>query len=138
MRCILWKNLFFSNDEKINQNHSIMSIIEKTAQQLIQLCEAGKFDEAYQQLFAKDAKSIEPDGSTSDGLTAILQKSEAFKTDVEFVDCKMGTPQFAGNYFTLKEAFYSVIRKTGEKKLMEEIAVYKVENGKIVEERFFY
>ena len=115
-----------------------MSLIEKTAQQLISLCEAGKFDEAYQQLFATDAKSIEPDGSTAAGLTAILQKGEAFKTDVEFVACQMGTPQFAGNYFTLKEAFYSIIRKTGEKKLMEEIAVYKVDNGKIVEERFFY
>ena len=112
--------------------------IQEIATQLIQLCEAGKFDETYQQLFATDAKSIEPDGSTAAGLTAILQKGEAFKTDVEFVACKMGTPQFAGNYFTLKEAFYSIIRKTGEKKLMEEIAVYKVDNGKIVEERFFY
>jgi len=50
----------------------------------------------------------------------------------------MGIPQIAGNYFILKETFHSIINQTGEKKQMDEIAVYKVKNGKIVEERFFY
>lgn len=112
--------------------------IQAIATQLITLCEKGLFDEAYHTLFADNAKSIEPDGTVADGLTAILQKSEAFKTDVIFAACEMGTPQFAGNYFTIVETFHSTIRQTGEKKQMSEIAVYKVENGKIVEERFFY
>ena len=112
--------------------------IQEIAAQLIQLCEQGDFDEAYKSLFAANAKSIEPDGSIADGLTAILQKSDAFKAEVTFVSCEMGIPQIAGNYFTLKETFHSVIHQTGAKKQMDEIAVYKVAHGKIVEERFFY
>jgi len=112
--------------------------IQEIATQLIQLCEKGQFDQAYQTLFADTAKSIEVDGTIADGLAAILKKSEAFKTDVIFAACEMGTPQFAGDYFSLAETFHSIIRQTGEKKQMSEIAVYKVANGKIVEERFFY
>ena len=112
--------------------------IQEIAQQLIQFCEAGQFNEAYKTLFAENATSIEPDGTTAAGLTAILQKSEAFKDDVEFVACEMGTPQFAGNHFSIVETYHSIIRQTGEKKQMSEIAVYKVADGKIVEERFFY
>ena len=112
--------------------------IQEIATKLIQLCEQGQFDEAYKSLFSKDAKSIEPDGTIAEGLAAILQKSDAFKAEIEFVSCEMGRPQFAGNYFSIAETFHSRIKKTGAKKQMAEIAVYKVADGKIVEERFFY
>lgn len=112
--------------------------IQEIANQLIQLCESGQFDEAYNSLFAKDAISVEPDGTTAKGLTAILKKSEAFKDDVIFAACEMGEPQFVGSYFAIVETFHSVIRQTGEQKQMKEIGVYKVEDEQIVEERFFY
>ena len=112
--------------------------IQEIASQLIKLCEAGQFEEAYIRLFAKDAISVEPDGTTARGLTAILKKSDAFKDDVIFAACEMDEPQFAGNYFTIVETFHSVIRQTGEQKQMKEIAVYKVTDGEIIEERFYY
>ena len=112
--------------------------IQEIANQLIKLCESGQFDEAYNSLFAKHAMSVEPDGTIAEGLTAILKKSDAFKADVIFAACEMNTPQIAGDYFTILETFHSVIRQTGEKKQMREIAVYKVANSQIVEERFFY
>lgn len=111
---------------------------QEVATKLIQLCKQGQFDEAYKTLFAPDAKSIEPDGTIADGLSAILKKSDAFKAEVEFLTCEMGIPQFAGAYFSIAETFHSRIKQTGEKKQMSEIAVYKVADGKIVEERFFY
>ncbi len=112
--------------------------IQEIATKLILLCEQGQFDKAYKTLFATAAKSIEPDGTIAEGLAAILQKSDAFKAEVEFVACEMGIPQFAGNYFSIAETFYSRIKQTGEQKQMSEIAIYRVANGKIVEERFFY
>ena len=111
---------------------------QEIAEQLIEYCKAAKFDEAYNTLFAQHAQSIEPDGTIADGLAAILKKSETFGTTVQFVACEVGPAQIVGNYFSMTQTFHSVIRQTGEKKQMQEIAVYKVEQGKIVEERFFY
>lgn len=108
------------------------------AQQLIELCRAAKFNEAYQTLFAENAKSIEPDGTTAEGLAAIFKKSEDFGTAVQFVKCEVGETLVAGNYFTMVQTYHSIIKATGEKKTMQEICVYKVADGKIVEERFFY
>ena len=112
--------------------------IKKIAHQLIRLCQSGQFEKAYNTLFADNAISIEPDGIITDGLSAILKKSESFKTDIEFVSCTFERPQFAGNYFSMIQTYHSLIRKTSEKKKMQEIVVYKVENEQIVEERFFY
>jgi len=112
--------------------------IQDIATKLTAYCSAGKFNEAYNTLFAQHAKSIEPDGTIADGLTAILKKSDFFVATVQFVACEVGEAQIAGNYFSMAQTFHSVIRQTGEKKQMQEIAVYKVENGQIVEERFFY
>jgi len=82
--------------------------------------------------------SIEPDGTIAEGLTAIHKKSEEFGATVEFVACEVGPTQIAGNYFSMTQTFHSIIRQSGARKQMAEIAVYKVEDGKIIEERFFY
>lgn len=111
---------------------------QEIAKQLTEFCRAAKFNEAYNTLFSQDAKSIEPDGTIADGLAAILKKSEQFGSTVQFVACEVGPAQIAGNYFSMAQTFHSIIRQSGERKQMQEIAVYKVENGKIVEERFFY
>lgn len=111
---------------------------QEIAKELTEYCQAAKFNEAYNTLFAQHAKSIEPDGTVADGLTAILKKSESFGTTVQFVACEVGLAQIAGNYFSMAQTFHSIIRETGAKKQMQEIAVYKVADGKIVEERFFY
>ena len=111
---------------------------QEIAEQLTIYCRAGKFNEAYNTLFAQHAKSIEPDGTIAEGLTAILEKSDSFVETVQFVACEVGEAQIAGNYFSMAQTFHSIIRQTGEKKQMQEIAIYKIENGQIVEERFFY
>ena len=111
---------------------------QQIAQQLTDLCRAGKFNEAYATLFAENAKSIEPDGTTADGLAAIHKKSEGFGEAVQFVKCEVGESLVSGNHFTMIQTYHSLIKATGEKKTMQEICVYKVANGKIVEERFFY
>jgi len=57
---------------------------------------------------------------------------------VEFVKCEVGESHFASDYFSMVQTYHSIIRATGEQKLMQEIGVYKVANDKIIEERFFY
>ena len=112
--------------------------VQEIAQKLTELCHAGNFTEAYNTLFADHAKSIEPDGTTAEGMVAIHKKSDNFGKDVQLVKCEIGDVLIAGNYFTMIQTYHSIIRATGEKKKMKEIAVYKVVDGKIVEERFFY
>lgn len=112
--------------------------IQEIAQQLTNLCQAGKFNEAYQTLFADNAKSIEPDGTSVEGLAAIFKKSENFGKAVQFVKCEVGESHFASDYFSMVQTYHTIPRTTGEKKVMQEICVYKVANGKIIEERFFY
>ncbi len=111
---------------------------KEIAEQLTNYCRAGEFTEAYSTLFADNAKSIESDGSITEGLTAILKKSEGFGEEVQFIKCEIGMPLVVGAFFTMEQTFYSLVRKTGKQKKMQELAVYKVVDGKIVEERFFY
>lgn len=111
---------------------------KEIADKLVELCIAAKFEEAYNSLFADHAVSIEPDGTKAEGMEAIHKKSDNFGTAVQFVACEIGEVQIVGNYFSMVQTYHSIIRETGEKKRMEEIAVYKVADGKIVEERFFY
>ena len=71
-------------------------------------------------------------------MAALHKKSEEFGATVQFVACEVGPAQIVGNYFSMAQTFHSIIRQSGVRKQMQEIAVYKVEDGKIVEERFFY
>jgi len=92
---------------------------QEIVQKLTAYCNAAKFDEAYNTLFAQHAKSIEPDGTIAEGLAAIHQKSENFGAAVQFVSCELGAVQVAGNYFSMVQTYHSIIHATGEQKRME-------------------
>lgn len=112
--------------------------IQEIAQKLTDLCQTGKFNEAYTILFADHAKSIEPDGTSVEGLSELLKKGDNYVNEVEFVKCEVGASHFASNYFSMVQIYHTIDRATGKPRRMEEICVYKVADGKIIEERFFY
>jgi hypothetical protein len=49
---------------------------------------------------------------------------------------RVSEPTIAGNYFTVNMSLDFTIKRK-ERKLIEELAVYKVDNGKIVSQQFF-
>ena len=126
-----------------------MSTQEKTAQQvtqevasrLVTLCSTGKFNEAQEELFADTAISIEPEHTTqpiAEGLEAIKSKGAEFQSAIEENHGGyVGEPVIAGNHFAVTMGM-DVTMKDGNRMKMDEVVVYKVADGKIVSEQFFY
>ena len=114
------------------------------ARRLIELCRAGQFDRAVEELYAKDARSIEMDGLTDgtlgnvEGLDAIKQKGKKFEASVAQVHgITVSDPLIAGPFFTIALGFDATY-KEGGRRAMKEVCVYEVKNDKIVREQFFY
>ena len=112
------------------------------ANQLVQMCRDGKIEEAKQELFTEDTLSIEPaEGmlpKETKGLKAIQKKAELFISMVEqFYGSTITDPVVAGDYFSV--GWDTDIQMRGEeRKISCEICLYKVKDGKIVSEQFFY
>jgi hypothetical protein len=113
------------------------------ARRLIELCRAGQFDRALDELYAEDARSIESDGSQSGprdavGLAAIRRKGQAFKEKcIEVHSVLVSDPLVAGPFFTIALGLDATY-KEGGRRAMNEVCVYEVRNGKIVREQFFH
>lgn len=114
------------------------------ARRLIELCRAGQFDRALDELYADDARSIEIDGKsqdaldTADGLAAIRRKGKAFKERcLQVHSVLVSDPLVAGPFFTIAVGLDATYKDIG-RRARNEVCLYEVRNGKIVREQFFY
>jgi len=115
---------------------------KEVADKLVKMCRDGKVEEAKQELFAEDILSIEPlEGilpKETKGIKAIEKKAELFISMVEqFHGSTITDPVIAGDYFSLGWDT-DIQMKDEQRKTNSEICVYKVKDGKIVSEQFFY
>jgi hypothetical protein len=115
---------------------------QEVANRLVALSREGKIEDVQKELFSAGAVSIEPNDSMGPklvtGLPAILKKTELFNSMVkEFHGAKISDPLIAGNYFTITWWIDTTMKGRGRME-MQEVCVYKVENGKIVSEQFFF
>lgn len=117
---------------------------QEIADRLVVLCREGKFDQAYDELFAGDAENIEmpamADGPLGNarGLHAIRRKGKDWEEGVEEMHGgSVGEPIVAGNWFALPMTMDVTFKGRG-RMAMEELCVYQVRDGKIVREQFFY
>lgn len=119
-----------------------MITTEQIAHRLVELCRNGKIEEAKQELFAAGIKSIEPVAGILpievEGMEAIKKKAELFISHVEnFYGNIISEPLVAGAYFSV--SWQSDLQMKGaERKINQQICVYKTGNGKIISEEFFY
>jgi ketosteroid isomerase-like protein len=115
---------------------------EEIANQLVSLCREGKFEEVYTNLYSQDILSIEPEGGTwgtVQGMEAIKKKGQEWHTMVEeFHSSEISDPIVAGDFFTCTMKTEISMKGIPERVNMDEVCVYKVENGKVVSEQFFY
>ena len=115
---------------------------KEVADQLVKMCRTGKVEEAKEELFTEDTISIEPAEDIlpkeTKGLKAIQKKAELFISLVEeFYDNTITDPVVAGDYFSV--GWDTDIQMKGqERKKTSEICLYKVKDGKIISEQFFY
>ena len=113
----------------------------EVANKLVGLCREGKHMEAIQALYGDDIVSREMPGSPNEvttGIKDVFAKSENwFENLAEWHGGGLSDPVVAGNHFTTKMTMDATF-KDGNRVQMDEIAVYEVKDGKIVNEQFFY
>ena len=113
----------------------------EVANQLVNLVRHGKHMEAVETLYADDVVSREMPGNPNEvttGIKSVFQKSEDwFNNLAEWHGGEVSDPVVAGNHFTTKMTMDANF-KDGNRVQMEELAVYEVQDGKIINEQFFY
>jgi ketosteroid isomerase-like protein len=116
---------------------------QELAEQLVKLCKEGKFSEAVATLYEDDIVSIEagapPGGSReAKGLDAVKAKGEWWEANHEVHACTVEGPIVAGSHFATTFKLDVTFKPQNRRFVMEEVAVYKVKDGKVVYEEFFY
>lgn len=116
---------------------------QEVADQLVKLCSQGKFSEAIDALYSDDIVSMEagaPPGQSreSKGIAAIKGKAEWWASNHDVHSSAVEGPLVAGSHFAVTFKMDITFKPQSKRFKMEEIAVYKVADGKIVYEEFFY
>jgi len=115
---------------------------QEIANRLVTLCSQGDFETTQEELFSKDAVSIEPSSTPefekeTKGLDAIKKKGEKWASMVEKTNSmKVSQPLVATNSFSVT-MFMDVTMKGKGQMAMTELCVYEVKDGKIVKETFY-
>jgi hypothetical protein len=115
---------------------------QEIADKVVQLCSQGKFHEALA-LYSPDIVSMEasaPPGQSREakGIAAVKAKGEWWTTNHEVHGVKVEGPLVAGSHFAVTYKMDVTFKPQSKRFQMEEIGVYKVADGKIVYEEFFY
>ncbi len=116
---------------------------QEVADTLVKLCSEGKFKEATETLYSQDIVSMEasapPGGSReTKGLAGVLAKGDWWAANHEVHSSKLEGPLVAGVHFAVTFKLDVTFKPQSKRFTMEEVAVYKVLDGKIVYEEFFY
>lgn len=115
---------------------------QEIADRFYSLAQKGEWNTIIEELYDKNAESVEPPTDLGlksvKGLDQIAQKGKEWEATIEAMHGGYTKePQVASDYFTCAMGFDATFKGRGRMK-MDEIALYKVEDGKIVKEQFFY
>ncbi|MCJ0763863.1 SnoaL-like domain-containing protein [Variovorax terrae] len=114
--------------------------IQELAQAFTALCKQGKFEDAGRVHWADDIVSLEPmTGEMAElkGRAAVEGKGAWWYANHEIHDVSVEGPYVHGQQFVVRFKM-DVTPKGGQRMAMDEVGLYTVRNGKIVEERFFF
>lgn len=121
-----------------------MSAIE-VGRKLVELCNAGKADQAVAQLYDEKIVSIEGQGTEEmparmEGLDAIRAKA-AWWEDNHEVHASKATGPFCGHredQFVVQFDMDVTPKQTGERATFREVGIYTVAGDRVVQEEFLY
>ena len=115
---------------------------QEVANQLVAYMRQGKIFEAQAALYADDIVCIEPEGAMAPHITkgkeAVAEKGKQFASMIE--ERHGGTcsdPVTGGRYFSIAMSVDATMKGMG-RRVLDEVCVYEVKDGKIVQEQFFY
>ena len=113
---------------------------QDVANGLVALCKAGKFTEAGETYWSDNILSVEAMGDNAElrGIEAVRGKGEWWNDAHEVHGAVVEGPYINGDQFVVRFKMDITIKASGERRTMDEVALYTVRNAKITEERFFY
>ncbi|MEX6686402.1 nuclear transport factor 2 family protein [Danxiaibacter flavus] len=126
----------------MNDTLNIIQTTQEVADRFNELAQQEKWFEIQDELFADDAKSIEPPASpyfkNAEGKTAIRAKGEEFLKHVTAAhELKTSGPIVTGNHFAVGRTTDIDVNGFGRVRI-DQIMLYEVKDGKIISEQFFY
>lgn len=115
---------------------------QEVANKLITYMRAGQIMEAQADLYADDIVCIEPEGGMAAHITkgkaAVAEKGKQFASMIEERHGgSCSEPVVGGRYFSISMTLDATMKGMG-RQLLDEVCVYEVNDGKIVNEQFFY
>jgi ketosteroid isomerase-like protein len=110
---------------------------------LVDLCQQGKNFEAIDTLYADDVVSVEagaPAGMSAEsvGKAAVLAKGQWWIDNHEVHSAETTGPWPHGDQFIVRHKYELTFKPSGQRFVMEEMALHTVADGKIVRDVFFY
>lgn len=116
---------------------------QDVADKLVKLCSSGKFAEAVETLYSPDILSMEagaPPGQSREtkGIEGVKAKGDWWVNNHEVHSVKVEGPLVAGSHFAVTFKMDVTFKPQNRRFNIEEIGVYKVADGKVVYEEFFY
>ena len=113
---------------------------QELANAFTQLCKQGEFEEAGKRFWSDEVVSLEPmtgEMAEAKGRAAVQAKGVWWYANHEVHSVKVEGPYVHGDQFVVR--FTMDVTPRGQARLsMDEVGVYTLRDGKIVEERFFY
>jgi len=116
---------------------------QEIAAKWAEYCRTGQMDKAQAELYDNNCVSLEMEGAQGfpyrvEGMEAIKQKGERWNEMVEaFHGVEIEGPIVAGDHFTASMKM-DITMKGQPRKIDEEVGMFRVKDGKIVCEQFFY
>ncbi len=116
---------------------------QEVADGLVNLCAQGKFEEAMKAFYSPEIVSVEagaPPGQSreSKGIAAVIAKGEWWIANHVVHSVKVEGPLVAGSHFAVVFKMDVTFKPQSRRFQMEEVGVYKVVDGQVVYEEFFY
>lgn len=106
--------------------------------ELVTLFNQGKADDWIQKVWSPKVRSIEGDGMTFVSPKKVLEKWAWWMARTEVLGCTAEGPYVGATGFAVKYAMHTKDKESGKEQRMSEVAVYTVQDGKIVQEEFMY
>jgi ketosteroid isomerase-like protein len=111
---------------------------QEVADKLVAYCREGKNVDAIAELYGDDVVSKEGNFPTVTGKEGVIAKNQQWYASVDEVhSVKISDPVVTGNFFSVAMEMDVTYKKSGRLS-MNEIAVYRVKDGKIISDEFFY
>ena len=107
---------------------------------LVALCKEGREKEATALYYSEDIVSYEGMNPADPirGMDALKVKYQWWYDNMTVNKAEVYGPYVNGDQFAVRFVYDITEKATGKPSLIDEIGVYLVRDGKIVEERFFY